>query len=56
MAQKIKVFIIDDSLFYIKNILAILRNTDNINVVGYAQSVKEAQNKLSSIEHYPDII
>ena len=54
--NKIKVFVIDDSLMYVKNIMKILNTENRIEVVGYAKSVKEARIKLSNLSEYPDVI
>jgi len=53
---EIKVFVIDDSMLHIKNILRILNTESNIKVMGYAQSVKESKEKLSKMIEYPDVI
>jgi len=54
--NKIKVFIIDDSMMYIKNIMKVLKTEPKIEVIDYAKSVKEAKEKLKNIANYPDVI
>ncbi len=54
MQNKIRVFVVDDSIFFRQMLIRDLQARSNIEVVGFAASAFEARNKIPSIK--PDVI
>ncbi len=54
MNKKIRVFVVDDSIFFRQMLLNDLNSRSNIEVVGYAGSAFEARSKIPAIR--PDVI
>lgn len=54
MNNKIKVFVVDDSIFFRQTLINHLKTRNNIEVIGYAASAMEARTKIPSIR--PDVV
>lgn len=54
MNKKIRVFVVDDSIFFRQMLLNDLNSRSNLEVVGYAASAFEARSKIPAIR--PDVI
>ena len=53
-AKKIRVLIVDDSIFFRKALIDNLSQFNNIEVVGYAINAYDAKNKIPSLK--PDVV
>ena len=54
MIKKIRVFVVDDSIFFRQMLINDLKGRSNLEVVGFAASALEARTKISAIK--PDVI
>lgn len=54
MNNKIKVFVVDDSIFFRQTLINHLKTRNNIEVIGYAASAMEARTKIPSMR--PDVV
>ena len=54
MIKKIRVFVVDDSIFFRQMLINDLKERSNLEVVGFAASALEARTKIPTIK--PDVI
>ena len=54
MLKKIRVFVVDDSIFFRQMLINDLKERSNLEVVGFAASALEARTKIPTIK--PDVI